>query len=82
MQRGKKPSKILCLFLTDTQKTYVVNFLVKEKLKQSSNTEEQRKVLQTEEQRKVLQNVSFSSDSLVYLINCKRCVKEDPTLPC
>ena len=28
------------------------------------------------------QDLSCSSDNLVYLINCKRCVKEGPTLPC
>ena len=36
----------------------------------------------TGEQRKILQNLSCSSNNLVYLINCKRCIKKDPTLPC
>ena len=36
----------------------------------------------TGEQRKVLQNLSCSSNNLVYLINCKQCIKKDPTLPC
>ena len=36
----------------------------------------------TGEQRKIIQNLSHSSDNLVYLINCKRCIKHDPTLPC
>ena len=26
--------------------------------------------------------MSCSSDNLIYLINCKRCIKKDPTLPC
>ena len=30
----------------------------------------------------LLQNLSCSSSNLVYLINCKRCIKKDPTLPC
>ena len=36
----------------------------------------------TGEQRKILQNLSCSSNNLVYLINCKCCIKKDPTLPC
>ena len=36
----------------------------------------------TGEERKILQNLSCSSNNLVYLINCKRCIKKDPTLPC
>ena len=36
----------------------------------------------TGEQRKILQNLSCSSNNLVYLINCKRCIKKDSTLPC
>ena len=36
----------------------------------------------TDEQRKILQNLSCSSNNLVYLINCKHCIKKDPTLPC
>ena len=36
----------------------------------------------TGEQRKILQNLSCSSNNLVYLINCKHCIKKDPTLPC
>ena len=36
----------------------------------------------TGEQRKILQNLSCSSNNLVYLINCKRCIKKDPTFPC
>ena len=31
---------------------------------------------------KIYQNQSCSSNNLVYLINCKRCIKKDPTLPC
>ena len=27
-------------------------------------------------------DLSCSSDNLIYLINCKRCIKKDPTLPC
>ena len=34
------------------------------------------------EQRKIPQNLSCSSDNFVYLINYKRCIKQDPTLPC
>ena len=34
------------------------------------------------EQCEILQNLSCSSDNLVYLINCKHCIKQDPTLPC
>ena len=30
----------------------------------------------------ILQNLSCSSNNLVYLINCKRCIEKDPTLPC
>ena len=30
----------------------------------------------------ILQNLSCSSNNLVYLINCKRFIKKDPTLPC
>ena len=33
----------------------------------------------TEEQGKVLQNLFFSSDSLICLINCKRCITQDPS---
>ena len=36
----------------------------------------------TGEQRKILQNLSCSSNNFVYLINCKCCIKKDPTLPC
>ena len=36
----------------------------------------------TGEQRKILQNLSCSSNNLVYLINCKCCIKKDPTLSC
>ena len=36
----------------------------------------------TGEQRKILQNLFCFSNSLVYLINCKCCIKKDPTLPC
>ena len=37
----------------------------------------------TGEQRKILQNLSCSSNNLVYLINCKHCIKKDsPPLPC
>ena len=35
----------------------------------------------TGEQRKI-PRLSCSSDNLIYLINCKRCIKKDPTLPC
>ena len=68
------------------------DFLVKAKLKWPS---ESNKTLQfiahgsssytfhnTGEQRKIPQNLSCSSDYLKYLINCKRCIKQDPTLPC
>ena len=36
----------------------------------------------TGEQRKIPHSLSCSSDNLIYLINCKRCIKKDPTLPC
>ena len=36
----------------------------------------------TGEQRKIPQSLSCSSDNLVCLINCKSCIKQDPTLPC
>ena len=36
----------------------------------------------TGEQRRILQNLSCSSNNLVYLINCKHCIKKDPTLSC
>ena len=36
----------------------------------------------TGEQRKILQNLSCYSNNLVYLTNCKHCIKKDPTLPC
>ena len=36
----------------------------------------------TGEQKKILQNLSCSSSSLVYLINCKRCIEKDLNHPC
>ena len=36
----------------------------------------------TGEQRKIPHSLSCSPDNLIYLINCKRCIKKDPTLPC
>ena len=36
----------------------------------------------TGEQHKIPHSLSCSSDNLIYLINCKRCIKNDPTLPC
>ena len=72
------------------------DFLVKAKLKQPSCCNDGRchtckfiahgtssyTFYNTGEQCKIPHSLSCSSDNLIYLINCKRCIKKDPTLPC